>query len=132
MTKRITALIVASLFALPLVVSAAGAGDAPKSFSELAAEAKCDPAIAGDTAFQIQVKNSFRALIKAEEKDRLRPEIHEEDAKLMVTNKRHVIMAYAAILSILVLFVVILFTRQKKFVAEIASLREDLDSAIKE
>lgn len=66
---------------------------------------------------------------QAELRDRLRPDIHQEDANLMLTNKRHVVMAYAALWILAVVFLVLLFLRQQRLAAAMARLSRDLDKA---
>lgn len=66
---------------------------------------------------------------QAELRDRLRPDIHQEDANLMLTNKRHVVMAYAALWILAVVFLVLLWLRQQRLVASMTRLQRDLEKA---
>jgi len=65
----------------------------------------------------------------AELKNQLRPEIHQEDANLTMTNKRHVVLAYAALWAFVVVFLVLLWARQQRLVSEIARLERDVKKA---
>ncbi len=65
----------------------------------------------------------------AELSDSLRPSVHQADTNLMMTNKKHVVMAYAALWVCAVVFVVLLWLRQQKLSAEIARLEADLKKA---
>ena len=59
-----------------------------------------------------------------------RAEVHEEDAKLMLNNKKHVVMGYAALWGLVVALVVLMWVRQRKLNAEIARLESKLTAAI--
>jgi len=59
-------------------------------------------------------------------------EFHDREARYATTNKKHVFGAYAAFLSLFVIFLVVLFLRQRRLVAEIDQLREDVKRAAAE
>lgn len=59
-------------------------------------------------------------------------EFHDRESRYLTTNKQHVFGAYAAFLGLLVVFLVVLFLRQRRLVAEIAQLREDVQRAAAE
>lgn len=59
---------------------------------------------------------------RAELKDTLRPEVHEAEAALIQRNEKHVVMAYAALWILTVVFLVLLWFRQRKLVAELVAL----------
>jgi len=63
---------------------------------------------------------------RAELRKQLRDKIHDEDAALMLRNKRHVVYAYASIWILSVLFLVRLWWRQRRLTAEIEQLRADV------
>ena len=106
----------------------AAGGEAVKSsaavtlveFERVMTDAACDAKAIKDPRFVADAKNAIRPLI------------HAEDSKAMLTNKKHVVMAYAAILVLLVGFVVFLSIRQRKLSADIEQLRDDLDKAASE
>lgn len=65
-------------------------------------------------------------------RDQIAPEIHEEDAKKMLTNRRHVVLAYAALWALVAGFVVFLWLRQRGLQAEIARLEREIEQATKD
>ena len=68
----------------------------------------------------------------AELKIALRPEVHEEEANLITTNNRHVVIAYAALWMLAVLFIVLLWLRQSALIKEIARLEAEVRRAAEE
>ncbi len=80
----------------------------------------CEAALKKDPAWRAELRNSMRAAV------------HQEDANLMMTNKKHVVAAYTVLWVLTVVFLVLMFGRQRKLTAEIASLRDDLEKAIKD
>lgn len=72
------------------------------------------------------------AALRARVKNRLRREIHEEDANLMVKNKRHVVMSYAVLWALVVVFLVLLYLRQRALLDRISVLSRDLAEATKD
>jgi len=87
-------------------------------FEKVMTDAACDPKAIQDPRFVADAKNAIRPLI------------HAEDARAMLTNKKHVVMAYAAILILLVGFVVLLYMRQSKLSREIEQLRASLEDQL--
>jgi CcmD family protein len=69
---------------------------------------------------------------RADVKLRLAPEVHAEDAQQMLTNRRHVVLAYAALWILVAGFVVFMWLRQRGLQAEIARLERDIDQATKD
>jgi hypothetical protein len=67
----------------------------------------------------------WRALMKKE----LATEIHQQDADEMATNRKHVIMAYAALWVITALFIIYMYMRQVRLREEIARLERDIRDA---
>ena len=65
----------------------------------------------------------------AELKDRLRPEVHEAEAALIQRNEKHVVMAYAGLWVLTVGFLVLLWMRQRKLVAELEALESKVAKA---
>jgi hypothetical protein len=66
---------------------------------------------------------------RAELKDSLRPEVHEAEAALIQKNEKHVVMAYAALWILTVVFLVLLWFRQARLVREIAELEDKVAKA---
>jgi predicted secreted protein len=69
---------------------------------------------------------------RAELKQRLAAEVHQEDARAMLTNKKHVVMAYAALWILVTLFVVFMWMKQRDLKAEIARLEGEIRAATKD
>ncbi len=65
----------------------------------------------------------------ADAKNAIRPLIHGEDANAMLTNKKHVVYAYAALLVLLVVFILFLYQRQRGFASRLQDLEDDLKAA---
>lgn len=106
-----------SLVAWPMVGFAQVKGPAPYESpmrNECAAEMRKDPAI--------------RAECKAQWTDELR----EQDYRQITKDNKHVVMAYAAIWIIMMIFVVALWMRQRKLSAEITRLEDELKKAAAE
>jgi hypothetical protein len=77
-----------------------------------------------------EIKNdpSFNAFIE----EGARYAFHRDEASKLTRNNEHVVMAYAAIWALTVLFVVLVFLRQGKLKAELARLQADLARATKD
>jgi hypothetical protein len=75
---------------------------------------------------ELEKDANLRAFCKAE----WTAELHDQDAKNALTNKKHVVMAYAAIWIIMMIFVVMMWLRQGKLKAEIDRLEKDLAKAL--
>jgi hypothetical protein len=69
---------------------------------------------------------------RADVKLRLAPEVHAEDAQQMLTNRRHVVMAYASLWVLVAGFVVFMWMRQRSLQAEIARLEREIVQATKD
>lgn len=124
------------LFACALSGVLAGATSSPAAAQEPAAgdaaaaaqggpyrspmRAQCEPELYKDADWLADVKQ------------KLAPEIHEEDARQMLVNRRHVVMAYAALWVIVLGFVVFMWVRQRGLQAEIARLERDISRATKD
>ena len=65
----------------------------------------------------------------AELRDSLRPEVHEAEAGLITRNNKHVVMAYAALWILTVGFVVLLWLRQRRLLAELETLEKKVAKA---
>ncbi len=86
--------------------------------------AECEAELAKDAAWRGSLQSYFGSLLAYE--------FHSRNAGAFTTNKKHVIMAYAAILVILVIGLVGLFFRQRKLLDDIERLRQDVDRAAAE
>ena len=69
---------------------------------------------------------------QAELRNAMRPEVHQEDANIMAKNKKHVVMAYGALWGLTVVFVVLLWLRQRRLLAEIDRLAQQISKAAAE
>jgi len=68
----------------------------------------------------------------AELRQSVRPEVHQEDANITMKNKKHVVMAYAGLWGLTVVFVVLLWLRQRRLLAEMDRLAEQIRKAAAE
>jgi hypothetical protein len=64
-------------------------------------------------------------------RDRLRDDVHQEDADLMLRNEQHVQYAYAAIWVLVVAFLGFLYYKQMSLRGEITRLERELEEAKK-
>jgi cell division protein FtsL len=85
-------------------------------------------------ALRQQCQNALRADVqwRAELKQQLAAEVHHEDARAMLTNRKHVVMAYAALWILVALFVLFMWLKQKDLKAEIARLESEIRAATKD
>jgi len=86
--------------------------------------AECTAEMKKDTIWMAKLRAYFDG--------RLSYDFQTRNSKVFTKNKQHVIGAYAAILIILVGFLVVMFLRQRKLMAEIERLREDVERAASE
>jgi len=83
------------------------------------------------TQAQVGVLWPLTKRYKADELNRAAQETHEQAAREVATNKRHVILAYGAMWVIAAIFLTVLWRRQQRLVGQIADLKRDLDAAVK-
>ena len=81
---------------------------------------QCEQELAKDPGWQAELRNSIR------------PEVHQEDANIMLKNKKHVVMAYGALWGLTVVFLVLLWLRQRRLMAEIERLAQQISKAAAE
>ncbi len=127
----ITAIATLSLAAGSARVALA-AGDASADESAAAESAMAEPPYASPMREQCTEELRKDARWRAELRNQLRDDIHSEDANLMLRNKRHVVIAYAAIWILAVGFLVLMWWRQRSLTSEIEALREEVRRAAKE
>ncbi|RMH43877.1 MAG: hypothetical protein D6689_03895 [Deltaproteobacteria bacterium] len=82
---------------------------------------ECTEAMRRDPKWMAELRAHFDGLLSYE--------FQERNASAAVKNNRHVVAAYAAILVLLVAFVVALFLRQRRLMADIERLREEVRRA---
>ena len=112
-----------------LAVGGAGIAAAPTPAAPDAAALRktCTDAMNADPAFAKSIADTVDKQI-----DQRTIDAHTQAADQIAENERHVIMAYAAMWIVAVLFVVFLWRRQQTLKTEIAQLRKDLEAAAKE
>jgi hypothetical protein len=105
------------LLALVAPLGAAWAADPPyKSPMRV----QCEAELEKDPAWAAELRQSVR------------PEVHQEDSNILVKNKKHVVMAYAALWGLTVVFLVLLWMRQRRLLAEMDRLAKQIEKAAAE
>jgi hypothetical protein len=111
--------------ALPIIILACvllapiGAASAAEPYKSAMRE-QCEQELAKDLGWGAELRNSMR------------PAVHQEDANIMLKNKKHVVMAYAALWGLTVAFLVLLWLRQRRLVAELERLGQQINKAAAE
>jgi len=108
------AAIVACVLLAPLAASAA----APPYRSPL--REQCEAELEKDKTWQAELRQSVR------------PDVHQEDTNVLMQNKKHVVMAYAALWGLTVVFLVLMWLRQRRLLAEMERLASQIDKAAAE
>lgn len=102
---------------------------------------QCEAELRGNDAWRAELRGQLARSIlneppepgdaqwRAELKRELAAEVHTEDAQAMLTNKRHVIMAYAVLWILVLVFTMFLWVRQRSLRSEIARLEREIDQA---
>ena len=105
-----------------LVAGAAGvaAADEPARPYRSEMREQCEAELARDKLWSAELQESVR------------PAVHEADAAVMLKNKKHVVMAYGALWVLTVAFLVMLWLRQRKLLAEIGRLEAKVAKAAAE
>jgi hypothetical protein len=129
------------LFAVTLLVVASVAAPA---LAQPAGEPTGDPAAAparspaaaapAESALARQCKEAIDTdpRLRAQVKNQVRLDVHTEDAQLMLRNKRHVVISYAVLWALAVVFLVLLYLRQRRLLGEIARLEAEVKRAAEE
>jgi hypothetical protein len=81
---------------------------------------QCEAELDKDKAWNAELRNS------------LRPEVHQEDANIMARNKKHVVMAYGALWGLTVVFLVLMWLRQRRMREEMERLAAQIAKAASE
>jgi hypothetical protein len=68
----------------------------------------------------------------AEDRESIRPYVHQEDANITMRNKEHVVMGYAALWGLTVIFLVLMWLRQRRLMAEMERLAQQIAKAAAE
>jgi C4-dicarboxylate-specific signal transduction histidine kinase len=109
----------------PVPVDAAPAPAAPAKITrEQIIEALAqDKALEEDFVRQLKARHAL-------ELNEMTRQRHDDDARQIALNKRHVVLAYAALWILSVLFLVVLWRRQQTMNARIAQLQKELEAAV--
>lgn len=96
------------------------------------------PALAQEPEYKSPLRETWRdevrkdPTLKADIDQALRESVHKAESATFTRNNKHVVIAYAAIWVLTILFVGFLFLRQGKLKEEIARLHRELGKAIKD
>jgi hypothetical protein len=113
-------------YALPLTIlvcallAPTGAAAQPAKAYQSPIRDKCEAELAKDKAWAAELRNDMR------------PAVHQEDANIIAKNKKHVVMAYAALWGLTVVFVVLMWLRQRRLQAEMERLAKQIAKAAAE
>ena len=118
MARWMTTLAITLLLALAgsRAATAQPAKEPPRSYQS-PMRAQCEAELAKDKGWNAELRDS------------LRPSVHEAEAALITRNNKHVVMAYAAIWILTVGFVVLLWFRQRRLLAELDALEKKVAKA---
>lgn len=119
MKHILCAVALSAVLALPHAATGQVEGDAPYRAPPELVE-RCNAELARDAGWRGEIKNDLRSAV------------HAEEAGLMLRNNQHVVAAYAVLWGLVVVFVVLLFLRQRGLGAEIARLESELAKATEE
>jgi hypothetical protein len=117
---------------VPLPPEAPMTGDAVAMRKTCVGAMNADPGFADAIIKQAEIQLADKINAEQVRKDVCTLNTHQEAQADVATNKRHVIMAYAAMWLAAAGFVLFLWRRQQALKIEIAQLRRDLDAATKE
>ena len=91
----------------------------------------CMTMLASDLSWRSQVRQKYLLpRVQGEVRDELRVQVHTEDAQLMLRNRKHVVMMYAALWVIVAIFTMTLWLRQRSLRREIGELEDRLRQAM--
>jgi hypothetical protein len=113
-------------FALPIAIlvgallAPIGAAAQPAKPYQSPQREQCEAELAKDKVWSAELLNSMR------------PQVHQEDANIIARNKKHVVMAYGALWGLTVVFVVLLWLRQRRLLAEMDRLAQQIKKAADE
>jgi hypothetical protein len=79
--------------------------------------AKCEQELEKDKGWHAELRQSVR------------PDVHQEDANITMRNKKHVVMGYAALWGLTVIFLVLMWLRQRRLMAEMERLTQQIAKA---
>ena len=114
-TRTLTVVLV--LLAAPLASAQPAATTTPAAPYESPQRAACDAELAKDPRWSAELEAGY---IK---------KFHEDQARIVTANNRHVVLAYGALWVLTAGFLAMMFARQRTLVAEIARLENDVKKA---
>ena len=117
MTRFARVAVPAVLALVVLFLPRAAAADEPY---RSAMRGECEAELDKDKGWQAELRNEIR------------PDVHQEDANITVRNKKHVVMAYGALWGLSVVFLVLMWMRQRKLSAEMDRLAAQIAKAAAE
>lgn len=121
-----------SAAAAPTSAEAPVTGDAAELRKTCAAAMNADPSFAEAIVKKAELQLHEQVAREQVMKDAGTLRAHQEAQDDVAKNKKHVIMAYAAMWIVAVGFVLFLWRRQQALKTEILQLRRDLDAATKD
>lgn len=101
------------LFACLAPVATAWAAEPYKS----PMRSQCEAELAKDPGWQAELRQDVR------------PEVHQEDANILVKNKRYVVISYGALWGLTVVFLVLMWLRQRRLLQEMERLAQQIKKA---
>jgi hypothetical protein len=125
-----------AIIVLAASIAASVAGAAPAVAQEGAPYIKLDCPDLGDQTPKVASRDACHQIANRDKKtfarlkNVVRADIHGEDGKLMARNYKHVVMAYAALWILAVVFLLLLFLRQRAMGAKIVHLERELAIAV--
>ena len=113
-------------YALPITIlvcallAPTGAAAQPAKPYQSSMREQCEAELARDKGWLAELQNEMR------------PAVHQADANIIARNKKHVVMAYAALWGLTVVFVVLMWLRQRRLLAEMNRLAQQIAKAAAE
>ncbi len=118
--------------AAPAAATGDGAAAAPAAATDAPATAAGTPlALKHSCMAAINADQEWTDELRAAVQKRMTYDAHNAEATLIATNKRHVVMAYAALWLAAIGFLVMQWRKQKVLRDQLEALRRDLDTAVK-
>jgi hypothetical protein len=115
---RFALLAVPALLALAVLISPATAAADEPYRSPM--RDQCEAELGKDRGWQAELRNEVR------------PDVHQEDANITMRNKKHVVLAYGALWGLSVVFLVLMWMRQRRLAAEMDRLAAQIAKAAAE
>ncbi len=110
-------------YALPITIlvcallAPIGAAAQPAQLYKSPMRDQCEAELVKDKAWAAELLNDMR------------PAVHQEDANIIARNKKHVVIAYGALWGLTVVFLVLMWLRQRRLLAEMDRLAQQITKA---